>query len=150
MVLYQLRNALNTERDQIATIWHASASLPNVGPEQMPSYAVLRTRVDDELAAGWVVTVATEGKDIVAFLAIRPEHQYLDQLFVSPLHLSKGLGRRLMDHAKAVMYDGFTLDTNAKNTRARRFYEREELIFEGEGIHPSSGHPVAHYRWNGD
>ncbi|MDQ7777361.1 MAG: GNAT family N-acetyltransferase [Paracoccus aminovorans] len=147
--MYELRIARDDEYDQIAKIWHSSASLPDVGPPQMPSYEFLRARVDEEFATGWAVTVAVDGGEIVGFVAVRPEKAYLAELFVSPAALGCGLGKSLLDHAKTAMPDGFTLFTTSKNTRARRFYEREGLIVERESVHPRSGHPVTHYRWNG-
>ncbi|MFB9222731.1 GNAT family N-acetyltransferase [Paracoccus cavernae] len=147
--LFELRGAREEERDQIAKIWHTSASLPDVGPPQMPSYEVLRARVDEELASGWSVTVAVAGGEIAGFVALRPAENYLAELFVSPSHLGCGLGKRLLDHAKSVMQDGFTLFTTTKNARARRFYEREGLTLERESLHPRAGHPITYYCWNG-
>jgi len=147
--LFELRGTRENERDQIAKVWHSSASLPDVGPPQMPSYEVLRARVDEELASGWVVTVAVDGGEIAGFVALRPEESYLAELFVSPSYLGCGLGKRLLDHAKTVMQDGFTLFTTTKNARARHFYEREGLIPERESLHPRTGHPITYYRWNG-
>lgn len=147
--MYELRTAREDEHDQIAKIWHSSASLPDVGPPQMPSYEFLRTRVVEEFATGWAVTVVVDGSEIVGFVAIRPEKTYLAELFVSPSRLGCGLGKRLLDHAKAAMPGGFTLFTTSKNARARHFYEREGFVVDRESPHPRSRHPVTHYRWNG-
>ncbi|WP_185968480.1 GNAT family N-acetyltransferase [Paracoccus sp. M683] len=143
----QLRPASDDERDQIARIWHSSASLPDVGPPVMPSYDQLRARVDEELAGGWVVTVAVDQGEIVGFIAMKPDDRNLAELFVSPRQLGNGVGKRLLDHAKTVMRDGFTLFTTSRNARARHFYEREGLVVERQGLHPRSGHSVTHFRW---
>lgn len=84
MTPYQLRKANDHDRDRIAEIWHSSASLPDVGPPQMPSYDHLRARVDDELAAGWAVTVAQGEDGLIGFVAIKPAQRYLAELFVVP------------------------------------------------------------------
>ncbi len=145
----ELRAAREDERDQIAQIWHASASLPDVGPPQMPSYEALRARLDEEFAKGWEVAVLVAEGAVIGFVAIKRDESYLAELFISPSYLGAGLGARLLDHAKAVMPDGFTLFTTSQNTRARHFYEREGLLEERQSLHPRSGHPVTHYRWDG-
>ena len=149
MTAYQLRKAHDDDRDRIAEIWHASASLPGVGPPDMPSYDQLRARVDGELGLGWVVTVAQGEDGLIGFVAIKPAQRYLAELFVCPRHLGGGVGKALLDHAKRAMPKGFALFTTSTNARARRFYEREGLVLDREGPHPRSGHPVSHYRWGG-
>ncbi|NHF74281.1 GNAT family N-acetyltransferase [Paracoccus xiamenensis] len=146
---YQFRAANDGDRDRIAKIWHSSASLPDVGPPTMPSFDDLRARVDEEMATGWVVTVAEGDTGLIAFLAIKPEQRYLDQLFVCPRHLGAGIGTALMNFAKRAMPDGFTLYTTSRNARARHFYEREGLVWDRDGAHPRAGHPISFYRWDG-
>ncbi|MDF2984041.1 MAG: hypothetical protein K0Q69_3813, partial [Devosia sp.] len=118
-----LRPATQADYDSIAAIWHASAGLPGVGPAQLPSLARLRERVDIEIDAGWQVTVAEAGAEIVGFLAVKPAPAILDQLFLHPEARGLGLGQLLLDAAKAQMPDGFTLFTRPGNAPARRFYE---------------------------
>ncbi len=142
-----LRPATEADRDAIADIWHASASLPDVGPPDMPSRRELRLRVDVEMATGWQVTVAEAGGAPIGFLAIRPGEATLNELFVRPGFLGGGVGRALFEHAKAEMPEGFTLYTRSSNARARRFYEREGMVPLREDVHPHSGDPVIHYGW---
>jgi len=145
---FELRPATTEDRDALAELWHASASLPTVGPPQMPSRVELRERVDQAFAQGWVTTLAVTGNALVGFVAIKPAVSVLDQLFVSPDHLGGGVGRALLGHAMAEMPAGFTLFTASANIRARRFYEAAGLMFVSEEPHPRSGHPVSHYRWH--
>lgn len=70
------------------------------------------------------------------------------EMFLSRSTLA-GIGKALLDHAKAAMPSGFTLFTTSQNTRARHFYEREGLVALREEPHPRSGHPVTYYEWNG-
>jgi GNAT superfamily N-acetyltransferase len=146
---YSLRPATDDDRDRIAEIWHSSASLPNVGPPVMPSYAQLRQRVDEEMASGWCVTVATEGQALLGFVAMRPGDAVLAELFVCPKQLGKGVGKMLLEHAKAETPGGFSLFTTSANSGARRFYEREGLVALREATHPRAGHPVTYYGWLG-
>jgi putative acetyltransferase len=144
----ELRPSCEADYDAIAEIWHRSASLPGVGPAVMPTEAELRGRLDAEFAAGWQVTLACRGDDIVGFLAIRPAEAVLAELFVRPGSLGAGIGRALLRHATAVMPDGFTLHTRATNERACRFYEKAGLTVLRHGVHPRSGDPLTYYGWN--
>ncbi len=145
---FLLRPATAADRDVIAEIWHAGASLAGVGPPLMPALEELRKRVDFEIAMDWEVTVAVSGSHIVGFLAIRPRDATLNELFVKPGHLGGGIGKALFAHARKSMPDGFTLFTRSANARARQFYERAGMVVLREDRHPRSGDPVIHYGWN--
>jgi len=144
-----LRPAEERDRDAIADIWHASASLPGVGPAAMPDRGTMRQWVDEELADGWTVTVADGGGGIVGFVALKPARRVLDQLFVAPGALGAGVGRALLGCAMAAMPGGFTLFTRPGNGRACRFYERAGLSVAGEERHPRTAETVVRYRWAG-
>lgn len=143
-----LRPALAADHDAIADLWHRSASLPDVGPPAMPTRPALRARVETEMAAGWVVTLAEDGEGLAGFLALRPKDNVLAELFLRPDCLGRGLGRVLIEKAKADMPQGFTLYTTATNARARRFYEHHGLVMEREAPHPRGAHRVVYYRWS--
>jgi len=143
----ELRPATSADYDAIATIWHLSAGLPGVGPAQLPPLERLRERVDVEMEAGWQVTVAEASPEIVGFLAIKPEAAILDQLFMHPEARGLGLGRLLLDAAKAQMPDGFTLFTRPGNMPARKFYEKHGLVHLRDELHPVFGDPIVWYGW---
>ena len=113
----------------------------------MPSLERLRERVDVEIAEGWQVTVAEAGPEIIGFLAIKPKAAILDQLFLHPEVRGLGLGRLLLDQAKARMPEGFTLFTRPGNVPARRFYEKHELVHLRDELHPVFGDPIVWYGW---
>ena len=144
-----LRPAVEGDRDAIAALWHASASLLSVGVPAMPSAAELRRRLDAECARGWEVTVAGTAGGIAGFLALRPEDGVLDQLFLRPDCLGRGIGSLLLAHAKARMPTGFTLFTRPVNRPAIRFYERHGLAFLRDEVHPHFGDPIRVYGWRG-
>lgn len=145
---YELRAADEADHDAIAEVWHASGSLPGVGPAVMPAKAELRQRVDAERFAGWDVTVAVGGHEIIGFLAIEPSEAILAELFVRPDSLGAGIGQALLACAMEAMPEGFTLYTRSSNAKARRFYERAGLLALREGSHPRSGDPIIYYGWN--
>jgi putative acetyltransferase len=144
---FTLRPALETDHDGIAGIWHESASLPGVGPALMPTPTELRERIGREIAGGWVVTIAVRDREIIGFVAVTPHRAVLNEIFVRPASIGRGIGKALLDCAKRTMPQGFVLYTRATNMRARRFYEQAGLTHFLDGIHPSSGDPVAHYAW---
>ena len=145
-----LRPAGPADYDAIAQIWHRSASLPGVGPAQMPTLDELRQRVGIEFASGWEVTLATQAGDVVGFLALDRRNAVLDQLFVSPGAIGGGIGRLLFAEAQAAMPDGFTLFTRAGNQRARRFYEKMGMVWLRDDIHPRFGDGIVYYGWKAE
>lgn len=143
----EFRDARAEDLDAVARLWHRSASLPDVGPPNMPSLSDLRARVDQELEAGWRLIVGVRESEIVGFMALKVEESILDQLFVCPSQIGTGLGATLLRQATLEMPDGFSLHTASTNRRARIFYERAGLSRVREGPHPRSGHPVTYYNW---
>ena len=110
----------------------------------------------DDDVRGWVRDVllvereswvATEGDEIVALLALAPG--WVDQLYVRPDRLGRGIGRRLMDHAKERSPDALRLYTFQVNDRARRFYERNGFVaaWFGDGSANEEGQPDVRYAW---
>lgn len=144
---FALRPSTEADYDTIAEIWHSSASLPGVGPPMMPTEADLRKRLEAEFAAGWQVTLAVRGDEIVGFLAIRLAEAVLAELFVRPGSLGGGIGQALLAQAIDAMPGGFTLFTRSGNLRARRFYEKAGLAVLREAIHPRFGDPIVYYEW---
>ena len=104
----------------------------------------LRARWPQELSKGWIVHVAALGAEIIGLVAWH--ENTLEQLFIAPDYQCQGIGKQLLDFAKAQMPDGFRLHTAAQS-RAGRFYEREGLHREGTTTHPKLGHPIVDYAW---
>lgn len=142
-----LRPATESDFECIATIWHASASRPGVGPPTMPSLSDLRERVDLEIASGWSVTLAVRQDTILGFVATKPAARILDQLFVTPDAIGSGIGKLLFEQARRDMPSGFALHTAATNRTARTFYERAGMVLTRSAAHPRTGHPIVWYEW---
>jgi GNAT superfamily N-acetyltransferase len=83
----------------------------------------------------------------LGFATVEPG--WLEQLYVDPDHLGKGIGRLLLDRAKERQPDGLLLWTFQVNDRARRFYERNG--FEASQMTDGTGNeerqPDVQYRW---
>lgn len=91
--------------------------------------------------------VAVEDGEVVGLLSIAPGN--LDQLYVGPDRLGRGIGRRLVDLAKERSPAGLSLWTFQVNARARRFYERNGFaaVEFGDGSTNQEGQPDVRYEW---
>ncbi|BAI76103.1 acyl-CoA N-acyltransferase (plasmid) [Azospirillum sp. B510] len=145
----EIRPARPADLDDVAALWFESASRMEGVSAAFPGHEELRGRIDRELAAGWDLRVALSNGRIVGLLALMPAEAKLDQMFVHPDRQGHGIGLALLDLAKSVMPDGFSLRTPLANRRARRFYERHGLDLLGEGVHPVLGTAVCFYGWRG-
>lgn len=144
-----IRPAGADDLDEVARLWHESASQMDAAASPMPSVAELRARIDAELASGWELYVAERQTQLVGMLALRPAESILDQIFVLPAAQRGGIGGALLGTAKRRLPTGFTLRMAAANRRAERFYERAGLGLRNTGAHPVSGLPVKYFSWNG-
>jgi len=144
-----IRSAFATDLDEVAAVWHASASGMDAAASPMPSLADLRARIDAELLNRWQLYVALDETGVVGMLAISRGEAVLDQIFVRPDLQRTGIGTALIEFAKRLMPAGFTLRMASKNERADRFYMKAGLTASAHGAHPQSGRPVRYYRWDG-
>ncbi|ALN71660.1 GNAT family N-acetyltransferase [Aureimonas sp. AU20] len=146
---FQLRPATDADREAVNALWHASAGLPSVGVPALPSREALRKRLDAEWDGPWRVTLAVRDAAILGFAALKPAERILDQLFVHPDALGRGVSSALLAHAKAEMPEGFTLHTLSANALARGFYEASGLTLLRHGALPATGTPITYYGWGG-
>jgi GNAT superfamily N-acetyltransferase len=110
---------------------------------------------DDEVR-GWVAGhlvpaeetwVAEAGGQVVAMMAL--DAAGIDQLYVLPDWIGRGVGSRFVALAKERRPDGLELYTFQVNDRARRFYERHGFVAAafGDGSGNEEGQPDVLYRW---
>lgn len=137
-----IRSYADSDFDAVSSIW--LRSWQSTGVPAPVTLNELRERWPQELAKGWVIHVATAGPEIVGFLALREDK--LEQLFVAPGAQGKGVGKHLLDFAKAARPNGFHL-TTALESAAGRFYEREGLTRGETTAHARFGHPIVRYDW---
>lgn len=112
-------------------------------------------RIPDEhrpQLGGWFldrteIWVAEEDGAIVGFMGVR-EHE-LTHLYVGPDSRSRGLGRALLERAKALRPDRLELWVFQANDGARRFYERHgfRLVELTDGGANMEQEPDARYEW---
>lgn len=144
-----IRPYVSADHEALARLWFDSWRSAGIELAQRASFAEMRGRIPQALSDGWSVHLAWSGNELAGFLALKLKDSQLDQIFVAPAHQRRGVGKRLLELAKAEMSAGFRLRTAADNHGACRFYEREGLIREGVAPHPRYGYPTAIYRWDG-
>ncbi|WGW03689.1 GNAT family N-acetyltransferase [Tropicibacter oceani] len=94
---------------------------------------------------GWV-TVAAQDRTLLGFIA--RDDEYVHALHVAANAQGGGVGKALIDHAKA-QCRRLELWTFAANTGAQRFYEREgfAVLERTDGASNEEGLPDIRYRW---
>lgn len=87
------------------------------------------------------------GNEVVAILSL--SEAMLDQLYVTPAWIGRGLGSRLLAIAKDRRPGGLDLYTFQANVRARRFYEARgfQVVALGDGTGNEEGQPDIRYAW---
>ncbi len=93
------------------------------------------------------IWVAEEGRRVVGFMGVADAE--LTHLYVEPQAQNRGVGTRLVDHAKGLRPGGLHLWVFQKNERARRFYERHgfRLVRLTDGAANMEREPDALYEW---
>lgn len=91
----------------------------------------------------WVMEV--DGR-AAGFLAIAGD--FVDQLYIHPDFQCRGLGRELLDFAKACSPEHVWLYTLQVNANGRAFYEKNGFVAVRFGVSPApESEPDVEYRW---
>ena len=73
---------------------------------------------------------------------------YVDRLYVLPARQRRGVGERLLAHAKSLAPHGLELHTHQKNGKARAFYEKHGFAAVRFGTSPPpENEPDVEYWW---
>lgn len=105
--------------------------------------------------AGREMWLAERDGRIVGYLSAEPKdppaYPYVHALYLRPEARRAGIGKALLDKAKALFPGGFELSRFEPNTDARRFYEREGLmeIRELRNDETEEGVSELRMRWQG-
>ena len=118
----------SADAGEVAELWYRSwLSAGSPRCTDAVRVAAFERRLRDE---SWTISIVREGPSIIAFLALDRGRGILAQLFVAPSHQSRGMGRQLLDFAKAQLPGGFSLRTDEGNSGSRRFYERHDVALQ--------------------
>jgi GNAT superfamily N-acetyltransferase len=103
------------------------------------------------LARSSHVVVAVADASIIGMMALSrgEDSGWLDQLYLHPAAVGRGIGTRLLEHAKRELGPPISLHTFQANAGARRFYERHgftALAF-GDGLANEEKCPDVLYEW---
>ena len=98
------------------------------------------------------VTVATVDGRVVGFVAaLRNDCGWIEHLYLLPEWIDRGIGTRLLEHARRLLGPPIRLYTFQANERARWFYERRgfRAIAFGDGSGNEERRPDVLYEWRG-
>ena len=143
-----IRRATVADAEAIADVWLTSWRATFEFPPSHPD-ADVRRFIREELVPGretWVAVDAADGS-VIAVLAV--SDTMVEQLYVAPAWIGRGVGRRLLDLARERRPEGLDLYCFAVNARARRFYERNGFVAVafGDGSGNTERQPDVLYRW---
>lgn len=88
-------------------------------------------RIEAFAAADVAVVLAFAEGDPAGFVTVDPRTGWIDQMLVGRAFQGSDVGRALMADARRLAPAGLSLDVNADNTRAIRFYAREGFVKTG-------------------
>lgn len=104
-----------------------------------------RTHLIERVLPEHDVTVALKGECVVGFVASNAVS--VSQLYVRVGCHGRGIGHELLRRAMAASAGSLWLYTFARNTRARRFYERNGFLAVAFGFEPTWQLDDVRYQW---
>lgn len=133
---------------EVAALWSRSKkrAYPWLAIEQAHTREEELAYFRDSVCARCEVWLALRGERIVGLLALEASH--IDQLYVEPDDQGRGVGSRLLAHAKSLRPAGLSLFTFQRNVPARAFYEARgfRAVRFGVSAAPES-EPDVRYEW---
>jgi GNAT superfamily N-acetyltransferase len=143
-----LRRAGPVDADAVADVLIRSRAAADI-PASVHDVGDVRRWVGEQLLVEAEVWLATDGDDVVGVLALTPG--WVEQLFVTPEHIGRGVGTRLLEHAMQRQPAGLQLWTFVSNRGAQRFYERHGFVEveRTDGAGNEERAPDIRYAWRG-
>ncbi len=117
-----LRRATLGDAGAVADVYLAARAAASPAVAWAHDAAEVRQWIAGVLIPRGGMTVAVAGLTVHGYIAMAGE--WVDHIFIHPLSWRRGIGSRLIAHAKKVQPAGLRLWTFQSNTRARAFYER--------------------------
>jgi ribosomal protein S18 acetylase RimI-like enzyme len=145
-----VRKAVPEDFAALADLWFDSwMSIGIANETDLPREAV-RARFHTEVSDRWSLFAAERNGDIAGMLALVLGEFRIEQIFVDPVRKGTGIGRALMDQAKAVFPDRIVLVTHTDNHRACQFYERHGFLLERLEDDDFHRRQKRHYIWRSE
>ncbi len=133
---------------ELVDLWVAAwtQAMPQIDFEARRPW--LKAHLEGLHQQAYVTRCALEAKGaLVGFVTLQPRSGELDQIAVAPFAARRGLGRLLLQEARALAPGLITLTVNQDNGPALRFYEREGFVRIGEGVNAMSGLKTLRMEW---
>lgn len=111
----------------------------------------VRGWIHDHLIPAGRVTVAIQGGDVVGMMALSNDERggWIDQLYVHPRAVGRGIGTALLERAKTALSAPIRLYTFYASVGARRFYEYHGFRAIAVGSDNEEHRPDVLYEWRG-
>lgn len=147
----EFRGAMVADTDAVADVYlRARKELVACAP-LVHSDEDVRAWIRRDLIPAGRTTVAVDDGLVIGLLAVSrgPECSWIDQLYLLPEWIERGIGTRLLELAQAELPPPIRLYTFQCNDRARRFYERRgfKAIAFGDGATNEEKRPDILYEW---
>ena len=144
-----IRRATDDDATGIGDVWLTSWRATFDFPPSHPDDDVRRW-LSQELvprSEAWVAADPSADGRVVALMALSDDK--VEQLYVAPDWIGRGVGRRLIELAKRRRPEAIELYCFQVNARARRFYEHHGFvpIRLGDGSANEERQPDVLYRW---
>jgi putative acetyltransferase len=140
-----LREASDSDGQEIASLFRLTRR------ENLPYLPELHSSEEDleyfkKIIEDQSVIVSQIGEEVVGFCAYKDN--WLNHLYIIPKHQHRGIGKSLLDQAKADN-NKLNLWVFQRNTNAIDFYEKNgfELLELTDGLNNEENEPDAHYVW---
>ena len=145
----EIRPFREADFDGLVARWHETnlASFPYLETEQRHTLDDARSFFRRRILADCAVWVAEEAGVLPGLIAISAD-DWIRQLSVFPEHQRRGIGTRLLQHAKDTAHSELRLYTLQRNLPARRFYEKHGFRAIAFGTSPApENEPDVQYLW---
>lgn len=147
----KIRKIDNSEVNNVAELWHFTkkAAYSYLPLEQLRNLEEDEHFFREKILSRCDVWAADDNGRIDGFLAM--QGPYVDRLYVLPDSQLRGIGSRLIQHAKELSPDGLRLHTHRKNIPAWKFYEKHGFLAVHFGTSPPpESEPDVEFRWRPD
>ena len=138
-----IRISTNNDIDRIMQIWlDTNISVHKYIPQE---YWTSNAKYVKEAIQEAEVYVYEDNKEIKGFIGINKGH--IEGIFVEEKYRNQGIGKELIAYCKN-KYDKLTLEVYKKNTKAIKFYEREQFNPIKEDIEAANNEVEILMEWN--
>ncbi|MGO1059594.1 GNAT family N-acetyltransferase [Planococcus sp. FY231025] len=129
---------------EAAKMWRLSKE-EAIGQKEIHSFESHVQFLDEVLPKEYQIHLAFEDKEVVGLVVFYADE--LNQLYVAPAHQGKGIGKQLLNFAKAHSGGSLFLYTFEVNRNAQRFYEKNGFVEIGRGYENEENLPDIKYEW---